>query len=125
MRSETMGLRLCGIAELPFWPVLNGSMTSAISVCWRLRISVAEALQGAADDRQRGQEGRVPVARDDLGAGRIGGQPELVEDLRLDVRVEERVGPDGPGDLAAAHALAGSEQALRDRAPAPRPSRRA
>ena len=35
-------MRLWGIAEQPFWPGRNGSMTSPISVCWRLRISVAK-----------------------------------------------------------------------------------
>ena len=34
-------MRLWGIALEPFWPALNGSMTSPISVCWRFRISVA------------------------------------------------------------------------------------
>ena len=35
-------MRLWGIADEPFWPVRNGSWTSPISVCWRLRISVAK-----------------------------------------------------------------------------------
>ena len=35
-------MRLWGIAELPFWPALNGSWSSPISVCWRLRTSVAK-----------------------------------------------------------------------------------
>ncbi len=34
-------MRLWGIADEPFWPALNGSWSSPISVCWRLRISVA------------------------------------------------------------------------------------
>ena len=37
-----IGLRLCGIALEPFWPARNGSWSSAISVCWRLRTSVAK-----------------------------------------------------------------------------------
>ena len=40
MRSETIGLRLCGMAEEPFWPARNGSSTSRTSVRWRWRISV-------------------------------------------------------------------------------------
>ena len=35
-------MRLWGIADEPFWPALNGSWSSPISVCWRLRISVAK-----------------------------------------------------------------------------------
>ena len=42
MRSEVIGLRLWGIALEPFWPARNGSCSSPISVCWRLRISVAK-----------------------------------------------------------------------------------
>ena len=33
IRSDRIGLRLCGIAELPFWPARNGSINSPISVC--------------------------------------------------------------------------------------------
>ena len=42
IRSHRIGLRLWGIAELPFWPARNGSISSPISVCCRLRISVAK-----------------------------------------------------------------------------------
>ena len=31
-----------GIAELPFCPARNGSISSPISVCWRFRTSVAK-----------------------------------------------------------------------------------
>ena len=41
IRSHRIGLRLWGMAELPFWPARNGSISSPISVCWRLRTSVA------------------------------------------------------------------------------------
>ena len=71
-----------------------------------------EALERAADDRQRGQERGVAVARDDLRADRVDGQPELIEDLRLDVGVELAVGPDRPGDLARRHVLGGRGQPL-------------
>ena len=46
--SMVMGLRLCGMAELPFWPFLNGSSASSVSVRWRLRTSVAIRSQVAA-----------------------------------------------------------------------------
>ena len=42
MRSQVIGLRLCGIADEPFWPLPNGSSASRISVRWRFRISVAK-----------------------------------------------------------------------------------
>ena len=47
-RSETTGLRLCGIADEPFWPLPNGSATSATSVRARWRISVAKRSSEAA-----------------------------------------------------------------------------
>ena len=39
--SQPIGLRLCGIADEPFWPFANGSSTSPISVFCRPRISSA------------------------------------------------------------------------------------
>ena len=42
MRSAVIGLRLCGIADEPFWPRPNGSSTSRTSVRARWRISVAK-----------------------------------------------------------------------------------
>ena len=41
IRSAVIGLRLCGIADEPFWPRPNGSSTSRTSVRARWRISVA------------------------------------------------------------------------------------
>ena len=46
-RSVRIGLRLCGIAEEPFWPAPNGSSTSRTSVRWRLRTSVAKRSRPA------------------------------------------------------------------------------
>ncbi len=39
IRSQVIGLRLCGIAEEPFWPRPNGSSASRTSVRCRWRIS--------------------------------------------------------------------------------------
>ena len=47
MRSQTTGLRLCGIALEPFWPLRNGSSTSRTSVRCRWRISVAKRSRPA------------------------------------------------------------------------------
>ena len=47
MRSQTTGLRLCGIALEPFWPLRNGSSTSRTSVRCRWRISVAKRSKPA------------------------------------------------------------------------------
>jgi hypothetical protein len=40
-RSAVIGLRLCGIALEPFWPLAKGSSASSVSVFWSARISVA------------------------------------------------------------------------------------
>ena len=42
MRSQMIGLRLCGIAEEPFWPFANGSFASRTSLRCRWRISTAK-----------------------------------------------------------------------------------
>ena len=46
--SHPIGLRLCGMADEPFWPVSNGSSISPISVFWRPRISSANFSSDAA-----------------------------------------------------------------------------
>ena len=66
IRSLTTGLRLCGIALEPFWPLPNGSSTSRTSVRCRWRISVAKRSRPAPRQRDRGQKLRVAIARDDL-----------------------------------------------------------
>ncbi len=48
MRSAVIGLRLCGIADEPFWPRPNGSSTSRTSVRARWRISSANASSDEA-----------------------------------------------------------------------------
>ena len=47
-RSHFSGLRLWGMAEEPVWPAAKGSATSATSVRWRWRISVANFSSEAA-----------------------------------------------------------------------------
>ena len=65
MRSATTGLRLCGIADEPFWPRPNGSSTSRTSVRARWRISSANLSSDEAATRER--------ARAAPRAGRAGG----------------------------------------------------
>ena len=40
-RSAVMGLRLCGMADDPFWPRVNGSSASITSLCWSRRTCMA------------------------------------------------------------------------------------
>ena len=46
--SDSTGLRLCGIAEEPFWPGEKNSSASSTSVRCRWRISVASRSTEAA-----------------------------------------------------------------------------
>ena len=66
MRSQVIGLRLCGIAEEPFCPRANGSAASRTSLRCRCRISVAKRSSELPRIAQRRQQLGVAVARDDL-----------------------------------------------------------
>ena len=70
-----------------------------------------EPLERAADDRDRREKRGVAVALDDLGARRIGVEPELGEHLRLDVGAEVAVRPDRSRDLAGADVVDGLGEA--------------
>src|SRR6266581_2813050 len=59
-RSDTTGFRLCGIADEPFWPLPNGSATSATSVRARCPISASIELEDPAGQLQP-ERGRLRV----------------------------------------------------------------
>src|SRR5471032_1850864 len=89
--SPVIGLRLCGMALLPFWPAAKYSSTSSTSVRWRCRNS---------------------VALDDLRREHGGHQPKLLADVFLDARIEMRVGADRAGELAHGDLVARFDQPL-------------
>ncbi len=60
IRSQRIGLRLCGIALEPFWPRVNGSSASPMSDRWSDRISVAIFSREAAT---RASEARNAACR--------------------------------------------------------------
>ena len=95
-------MRLWGIADEPFWPALERLHDLADLGVLEVADLGREALERAAEDRDRGEERRVPVALDDLGADRVRVQPELGEHLGLDVRLEVAVRADGPAILPVA-----------------------
>ena len=70
-----------------------------------------EALERAAEDGDRGEQRRVPVALDDLGADRVDVEAQGGEDLRLDLGAEVAVGPDRAGDLAGRDLVDGRREA--------------
>ena len=104
MRSATIGLRLCGIADEPFWPLPNGSCTSRTSVRARWRISVANRSSDDGDERERGEQLGVPVARDDLRRDGLRLEAEPLAGDPLDLGVGHRVRADRARELADAHA---------------------
>ena len=71
-------------------------MSSPISVCWRLRISVANRSSEPPMTAIAVEQGGVPVALDDLGADRVGVEAERGEHLGLDVRSRWLYVPTGP-----------------------------
>ena len=68
IRSDRIGLRLWGIALRALLAGLERLLTSPISVCWRLRISVAKRSREPPRIAIAVEERRVAVALDDLGA---------------------------------------------------------
>ena len=86
--SVSTGLRLCGIAEEPFWPGAKYSSASRSSVRCRWRISVARRSTALATSPSAAKKRRVPVARDDLGGDRLDREPELLRHMRLDPGVD-------------------------------------
>ena len=79
MRSHRIGLRLCGIADEPFWePERNGSSTSRTSVRWSWRTSVAKRSSPAPPAPSLEQLG-VAVARDHLGRSVLAPEAEASE----------------------------------------------
>ena len=112
MRSAVIGLRLCGIADEPFWPRPNGSSTSRTSVRARCRISVAKRSSEAASERERRQQLGVAVALQDLRRARRGLEAETLARDPLDLRIGVGVGADRARELADAKALDRADEAL-------------
>ena len=117
----------CGASrDEPFWPARNGSMSSPISVCWRLRISVAKRSSEPPVIAIAVEQRRVPVALDDLGADRVDAQARArprtsASTLGLEVAVR----PDRAGDLAGRDLVDGRRPGGAGRGRARTPSRRA
>ena len=124
--SQPIGLRLCGIADEPFWPLPNGSSTSPISVFCRPRISSANFSSDAAVMASAREQLRVPVALDDLRRDRrrLAGRAARTRRASIDgSQVGE--GADGARDLADADGRRGRGARARCRARSPRTRARA
>ena len=100
MFSVSTGLRLCGIADEPFWPsreeLLGLQHLGALQVADFGR----QPLHRGGDDAERREVHGVAVARDDLRRDRLDGEPHRLGDMRLDARIDLGEGADRAGDGA-------------------------
>ena len=112
MRSQVIGLRLCGIAEEPFCPRANGSAASRTSLRCRWRTSVAkrsrELPRIASDASSSACRSRATT----WVATSSRAQAELGQREILDARVDVAVRADGARELAHGDAGEGALDAL-------------
>ena len=76
--SVSTGLRLCGMADEPFWPSEKNSSASSTSVRCRWRISIASRSIDEATTPSVAKIHGVAVARDDLRRDRLDGKPHAL-----------------------------------------------
>ena len=111
-RSAVIGLRLCGMAELPFWP--GAEVFFHFQHLGPLQMAQLRrpAIDARGDQRQGRGKFRVPIALDDLGRKHRRLEPELLADALLDPRIEMRVGADGAAQFPDADPLGGLREPL-------------
>ena len=69
--SARTGLRLCGMAEEPFWPFGEEFLRFHHFGALQMADLGRQPLDRRRDDAERGKESRVAVARDHLGRDRL------------------------------------------------------
>ena len=100
--SQPIGLRLCGIADEPFWPLRERLLDLADFGLLQPANLERELLERRAGDGQRRHQLRVPIALDDLRRHRRRLQPEPAADVGLDRRRQVGEGADRARNLADA-----------------------
>ena len=114
--SDSTGLRLCGIADEPFWPSAKYSDASRNSVRCRWRSSVAKRSIAAAISASAMKNtawrsrGMIWV---ETGSG---SRPSFFGDIFFDPRVDIGEGADRAGNLAGGDFLPRRDEPLRLRA---------
>ncbi len=114
--SDSTGLRLCGIADEPFWPAEKNSSASSTSVRCRWRISVAsrsidEAITpSVAKYMAWRSRGMIWVETGSTA------RPICFRDIFFDARIDLREGADRAGDRAGRDFLARRDEPRRARA---------
>ena len=112
MRSQTIGFRLCGIADDPFWPTRERLLGLPHLAALQVADLDGEAVEASGEHGERCEQGRVAIARDDLGGGGLDVEAEALEGDRLDARVDVPVRADGAGELANRDAAQGIGEPL-------------
>ena len=114
--SVSTGLRLCGMAEEPFWPC--GEELLGLQHLGALQVADlgGEPLDRRGDDAERREIHGVAVARDDLRRDRLDREAHRLGDMCFDARVDLREGADRAGDGAGRDLLARGDEAFAWRA---------
>ena len=101
--SQVTGLRLCGMAELPFWPLRKVFLSLAHFGALQVADFEGDLFQTGRQHRKSGHEVRVAVPLYHLRGNRRRTQSQLFTDRLFDLGADVREGSDGARDLAHAH----------------------
>ena len=118
-----IGLRLCGIADEPFWPAAERLLDLADLGAREVPDLGREAVDRGGDDRERREQLGVAVALEDLGRARRRLEAEPLAGDALDLGIRGGIGSDGARQLADAQSLDRAAEALAVAVDAERPAR--
>ena len=104
--SVNTGLRLCGMADEPFWPSEKNSSASMHFGALQMPDFGREPLDRRGDDAERRKESRMAIARDHLRRNRLGFQVQFRRHISLDPRVDVGESADRAGNRAGRDLLA-------------------
>ena len=114
--SVSTGLRLCGMAEEPFWPLGEEFLGLQHFGALQMADFGGEPFDRRGDDAERGEEHGVAVARDDLGRDRLDGEAHRLGDMRFDARIDLAKVPTAPEMAQVATSLRAATRRSRARA---------
>ena len=104
--SVSTGLRLCGIADEPFWPAAKNSSRLQHFGALQMADLGGEPFERTRDHAQRREIRGMAVARDHLRRHRLDLQTQLFGDMLLDARIDIGERADRAGDRAGRDLLA-------------------
>ena len=122
IRSAMIGLRLCGIADEPFWPRAERLLDLAHLRAREMPDLGREAIERRRDERERGEQLGVAVALEDLRRARRRLEPETLARDPLDLRVVAAYLPTAPDSLPTRRPVSACSSRARSRSRAERPA---